>query len=253
MKEITQDNYKQLEYNWGGVIVAYPNVDLYFNADFYFIKQKINYETDERTYFYSGVNQEDEVSEISPDWKKQDFESCFKDWENLKYYQFENMKEFCEWHIHKDDIIKKSIKDFKNKVYFEQKYGFNPYEEDLPEGLGYWVIYNDEKCDNELKRIIEKKFPEIKELASFEDKIRKQYRCEDIYTNDEIRDKINPGWNTRRQKLQDVIKLLELRDLRQNTIDMLKEKITPEKRCYLEKQLERDEKRIEEFLDEKIN
>lgn len=110
MREITKDNYKQLEYNWGGIIVAYPKVDLFFNADFYFIKQKINYETDERIYFYSGVNQEDEVSEISPDWKKQDFESCFKDWENLKYYQFENMEDFCNWYIHRYD---KAIKQFK--------------------------------------------------------------------------------------------------------------------------------------------
>lgn len=250
MKEITQDNYKQLEYNWRGVIVAYPNVDLYFNADFYFIKQKINYETDERTYFYSSVNQEDEVSEISPDWKKQDFESCFKDWGNLKYYQFENMEEFCEWYLHKDDKIKESIKDFKKSaVYFEQKYGFNPYEEDPLEKLGLWEIYNDENCDNELKRIIEKKFPEIKELDA---RILKN-KISNTYTFDEIRDIINPGWNTRRAQLQDVLKLLELRDLRQNTIDMLTERITPEKRCYLEKQLERDEKRIEDFLNEKIN
>lgn len=114
MREITKDDYKQLEYNWGGIIVAYPNVDLYFNADFYFIKQKINYETDERTYYYSGVNQEDEVSEISPDWKKQNFEACFKDWENLKYYQFENMEDFCNWYIHRYDEAIKQFNELCN-------------------------------------------------------------------------------------------------------------------------------------------
>lgn len=114
MREITKDNYKQLEYNWGGIIVAYPKVDLFFNADFYFIKQKINYETDERIYFYSGVNQEDEVSEISPDWKKQDFESCFSDWENLKYYQFENMEDFCNWYIHRYDEAIKQFNELCN-------------------------------------------------------------------------------------------------------------------------------------------
>lgn len=284
MKEITEQNYKQLEYNWGGIIIAYPRVALYFNADFYFIKQKINYDTDERTYFYSGVNKEDEVSELSPDWHKKDFESCFGNWNEIKYYQFENIDEFCNWYVHKDDKIKESIDKFiketkefeekqhfhtveldsilgtnhvenierKKKVcYFEQKYGFNPYKEEVPEELSYWEIYNDENCDNELKRIIEKKCPEIKELASIDAKIIKnKISCN--YTFDEIRDKMEPGWDTRRAQLQDVLKLLELRDMKQNTLEMLTDKMDDSKREYLLKQLERDEQRIEDFLNEKV-
>lgn len=289
MREITEQNYKDLEYNFDGIVVAYPKVDLYFNAEFYFIKQKIDYETDKRYYTMSGYNGEDcTCNGISFDGFETRIENVFNCFSQMNYYQFENMKEFCEWYLHKDDKIKESIEDFKEKTkefeekqifhtveldsilgtsfadnlkeniekkkkvtYFEQKYGFNPYEE-APEELGYWAIYNDENCDNELKRIIEKKCPEIKELASLNAKIVKQYSCGKVYTHDEIRDKINPGWNTRRAKLQDVLKLLELRDMKQNTLEMLTDKMDDSKREYLLKQLERDEKRIEDFLDERV-
>ena len=276
MKEITKDNYKDLEFNFYGIVIAYPKIDLYFNSEFYFIKQKIDHDTDKRYYIMCGYNEEDKTCEgLAPDRLKTNIENAFNCWGEMNYYQFENMKEFCEWYLHKDDKLHQALEQFvedtkkfydtpkdlndkliterierRNKEhYFMQKYGFNPYEEQLPEGLGYWAIYNDENCDNELKRIIEKKCPEIKELAFLDSKLIKN-KISNTYT---FRDIINPGWNTRRAQLQDVLKLLELRDLRQNTIDMLMEKITPEKRCYLEKQLERDEKRIEDFLNEKIN
>lgn len=316
MKEITQDNYKDLEFNFHGIVIAYPKVDLYFNSEFYFIKQKIDYDTNKRYYITCGYNEEDQTCEgLAPDRLETNIENAFNCWSQMNYYQFENMKEFCEWYLHKDDKLHQAVKQFvkdtqkfydtpkdlndklitecierRNKEhYFMQKYGFNPYEEEAPEKLCYWDIYNDENCDGELKRIIESKWPKLKELK---DKERLQdaliptseliYKCisheipkelleqlkeppagyvrvigEDgkpgwLYSPDEIRDKINPGWNTRREKLKDVLKLLELRDLRQNTIDMLVENMPPEKRCFLEKQLERDEKRIEDFLNEVI-
>ena len=287
MREITEQNYKNLEYNFEGIVVAYPKVDLYFNAEFYFIKQKIDYETDKRYYTMSGYNGEDcTCNGISFDGFETRIENVFNCFSQMNYYQFENMKEFCEWYIHKDDKIKESIEDFKKKTkefeekqifhtveldsilgtsfadnlkeniekkkkvtYFEQKYGFNPYEEEAPEELGYWDIYNDENCDDELKGIIEKKFPEIKELASL---IVKQYKGEDLYTFDEIRDKRYPGWNTRRAKLHDVLKLLELRDIRQNTLSMIRNTKEISLKESLVEQLERDEKRIEDFLNEKV-
>jgi len=288
MREITEQNYKDLEYNFDGIVVAYPKVDLYFNAEFYFIKQKIDYETDKRYYTMSGYNKEDwTCNGISFDDLETRIENVFNCFSQMNYYQFENMKEFCEWYLHKDDKIKESIEDFKKKTkefeekqifhtveldsilgtsfadnlkeniekkkkvtYFEQKYGFNPYEE-APEELCYWEIYNDENCDNELKRIIEKKFPEIKELAFLDSKIIKnKISCN--YTFDEIRDKMNPGWNTRRAKLHDVLKLLELRDIRQNTLDMIGNTKEISLKESLVEQLKRDEKRIEDFLDEKV-
>ena len=262
MKEITKDNYKDLEYNWNGIIIAYPKIDLYWNAEFYIYKQELD---KDNNYIYkcSGYNKEDSPYDgFSGDWSKKDFESCFGNWDRLNYYQFEDLKEFCQWYLHKDDKLHQALEQFvedtkkfydtpkdlndklitehierRNKEhYFMQKYGFNPYEEQLPEGLGYWAIYNDENCDNELKRIIEKKCPEIKEFASFEAKIVKQYSCGKVYTHDEVRDKINPGWNTRRQKLEDVLKLLELRDMRQNTIDSLMQSTDPSMQEHLVKQ-----------------
>ena len=288
MREITEQNYKDLEYNFDGIVVAYPKVDLYFNAEFYFIKQKIDYETDKRYYTMSGYNKEDwTCNGISFDDLETRIENVFNCFSQMNYYQFENMKEFCEWYLHKDDKIKESIEDFKKKTkefeekqifhtveldsilgtsfadnlkeniekkkkvtYFEQKYGFNPYEEALEE-LCYWEIYNDENCDNELKRIIEKKFPEIKELAFLDSKIIKN-KISNTYTFDEIRDKMEPGWNTRRAKLQDVLKLLELRDIRQNTLNMIGNTKEISLKESLVEQLERDEKRIEDFLDERV-
>ena len=278
MKEITQENYQQLEYNWEGIIIAYPKVDLYWNAEFYVYKQELN-EKNEYIYKCCGYSKEDSVYDgFSGDWSKKDFESCFGNWDKLTYYQFKDLKEFCEWYLHKEDKLHQALEQFvedtkkfydtpkdlndkliterierRNKEhYFMEKYGFNPYEEQFPEGLGYWAIYNDENCDNELKRIIQKKCPEIKEFASFEAKIVKQYSCGKVYTHDEVRDKINPGWNPRREKLQDVLKLLELRDRRQSTLDTLLNAKEPSLVEHLQNQLDRDDKRIEDFLNERI-
>ena len=288
MKEITKDNYKDLEYNWNGIIIAYPKIDLYWNAEFYIYKQELD---KDNNYIYScsGYSKEDSpYNAFSGDWNKPNFESCFGNWDRLNYYQFEDLKEFCEWYLHKDDklhqaleqfvedtkkfyekqnlrtikldsvlgtnqaeILKENIERKKKVSYFEQKYGFNPYEEEAPEELGYWEIYNDENCDNELKRIIEKKWPEIKELASLDAKIIKN-KISSTYTFDEIRDKMEPGWNTRRAQLQDVLKLLELRDRRQSTLDTLLNAKEPSLVEHLQNQLDRDEQRIEDFLNEKI-
>ena len=298
MREITEQNYKNLEYNFEGIVVAYPKVDLYFNAEFYFIKQKIDYETDKRYYTMSGYNGEDcTCNGISFDGFETRIENVFNCFSQMNYYQFDDMKEFCEWYIHKDDKLNESIdkfiketKEFEEKqnfhtveldsilgtsfadnlkeniekkkkvTYFEQKYGFNPYEKEAPEELCYWEIYNDENCDNELKGIIEKKFPEIKELSQ-----NKNHRtiksCSNLkelegelklFSSEEIRDIMNPGWNTRRAKLHDVLKLLELRDIRQNTLNMIGNTKEISLKESLAEQLKRDEQRIEDFLNEEV-
>ena len=179
MKEITEQNYKDLEYNFEGIVIAYPKVDLYFNAEFYFIKQKIDYDTDKRTYTMSGYNQEDQTCNgLAPDRLETRIENVFNCFSQMNYYQFENMEEFCEWYLHKDDKIKESIKEFMestNKFYTKQ---------------------------------------------------------------------------TKREQLKDVLKLLELRDIRQNTLDTIRNTKEISLKESLVKQLERDEKRIEDFLDE---
>ena len=181
MKEITEQNYKHLEFNFDGIVIAYPKVDLYFNAEFYFIKQKIDYDTDKRTYTMSGYNQEDcTCNGISFDGVETRIENVFNCFSQMNYYQFENMEEFCEWYLHKDDKIKESIKEFMestNKFYTKQ---------------------------------------------------------------------------TKREQLKDVLRLLELRDMKANTLEMLTDKMDNSKREYLLKQLERDEKRIEDFLNGEV-
>lgn len=205
MKELTEENYNYLTPNFEGIIVSIPTT-IGYNADLYVYGNKIN--TDNKLEISCmAYNMEDGAINGFSYFGNTDFQSIFRDFKYMKHYQFENLNEFCNWYLHKDDKLKESIKDFKYK---------------------------------------------IKEFEEQTNPILKKYRCGDVYTHDEIQDKINPGWNTRREKLADVLKLLELRDLRQNTIDMLVENITPEKRCYLEKQLERDDKRIEDFLNEEV-
>lgn len=249
-----EDMQRYSDYGFDGIIVAVPKNSLEANAELYIYGFDINSNNLNHFSMISYNKEDGAIKGFSAyDTTEKGMLSNFEDY---TWYHFNDLQEFCTWYLDKAVAKPKTNNQEINKShlvsYFEQKYGFNPYEEQPPEGLGYWAIYNDENCDNELKRIIEKKCPEIKELASLNAKIVKQYRCGDVYTHDEIRDKINQGWNTRREKLHDVLKLLDLRDLRQNTLDMLQDNMSSSEREHLSKQLERDEKRIEDFLNEKV-
>lgn len=117
MKEITEENYKNIEFNFEGIVVGVPKVDLYFNADLYFIKQKVDYDTDKRYYITCGYNQEDEtINGLSPDRLETNIENTFNCFSQMNYYQFEDMKEFCEWYLHKEYKLKESINDFVESV-----------------------------------------------------------------------------------------------------------------------------------------
>ena len=167
-----------------------------------------------------------------------EFSDVISEEDGFEVYAFDDLRDFCEWYLHKDDKIKKSIKDFKETItnsplysssitdpteseplnklineskkaykhkktvsYFEQKYGFNPYEEQAPEKLGYWEIYKDENCDADLKRIIELKFPRIKDLLEMEQfhKDRTELTAHDA-----------SGKTTKREKYKDIIEYVEL-------------------------------------------
>lgn len=273
MKHLKLDELKDFEYNWNGLLVSEPKNPLQYDSAFYIYGKYINHNNDIE---YHRIDLYKEDSDLFSTFKLVNYRDVIIHKDRFEWYQFEDLNDFCHWYfVDKENRTKKTedlnksveIESLKNRehkkkvYYFEQKYGFNPYEEDAPEELCYWEIYNDDNCDNELKRIIEKKWPKIKELSQ-----NKNHRtlklCSDLkeaegelklYSVDEIRDKINPGWNTRREKLKDVLKLLELRDMRQNTMDSLMQSTDPSMQEYLVKQLERDEKRIEDFLNEKIN
>ena len=261
MKHLKLDELKDFEYNWNGLLVSEPKNPLQYDSAFYIYGKYINH-NNEIEYHRIDLYKED--SDLFSTFKLVNYRDVIIHKDRFEWYQFEDLKDFCSWYTSceenttkKTEDLNKSVEieslknlEYKKKVYyFEQKYGFNPYEEHPLEKLCYWDIYNDENCDNELKGIIEKKWPQIKKLCA---RIIKN-KISNTYTLDEIRDIMNPGWNTRRAKLQDVLKLLELRDMRQNTIDSLKQSTNASMQEYLVKQLERDQKRIEEFLNAKIN
>lgn len=243
MKRI--QDYNECEIN--GIVVAIPKSPFQYDNELYIYGRYINHNNEIE---YHRVDYSKEDSDMFSTIKLNGFKDVFHHFDDFIWYQFEDLGDFCNWYIlYQEGETKKT----QEKVYyFEQKYGFNPYEEQAPDALRYWEIYNDENCDNELKRIIEKEWPEIKELASLDAKIIKN-KISNTYTFDEIRDIMNTGWNTRREKLKDVLKLLELRDMRQHTIDSLMQSTDRSMQEYLGKQLERDEKRIEDFLNEKIS
>lgn len=84
---------------------------------------------------------------------------------------------------------------------------------DINKEMVYWDLYNNPETDEKLKRLIEEEWPEFKERTP-------QYYVRTIgeddkpewvrlMSQDEIREKINPGWNTRRSKYSDIIELIE--------------------------------------------
>ena len=227
MKEISTEEVKyMLSTDFSGIIVAVPVNPLAYNAELYIYGSRINSEN-EREITLICYNMEDGICDGFAALKIKLIEEHFKDEDGfrLKYYLFDNLLDFCNWYIQKNDKLHQALEQFVKDT---QKFYKNPLSMENYENKG---------GVNEPPTTPRPEPPKGQG---------------DVYTPDEIRDKMNPGWNTRRQKLQDVLKLLELRDLRQNTIDMLVENMPPEKRCFLEKQLERDEKRIEDFLNEVV-
>lgn len=212
MKELTEENYNYLTPNFEGIIVSIPTT-IGYNADLYVYGNKIN-EDNKVEISCMAYNMEDGAINGFSYFGNTDFQSIFRDFKYMKHYQFENLSEFCNWYLHKDDKLKESIKDFKYK---------------------------------------------IKEFEEQNNPILKHYKYDDgsennLYAPEQVRNKVVPVWKTsRREKLQDVLRLLELRDIRQNTLEMLTDKIDNSKREYLLKQLERDDKRIEDFLNEEID
>lgn len=186
MKEITGNNYKDLEFNFDGIVVGVPKVDLYFNADLYFIKQKIDYDTDKRYYITCGYNQEDETCNgLAPDRLETNIENTFNCFSQMNYYQFDDLKEFCEWYLHKDDKLKESINKFVEQVKNSPLHSV--------------------ELSEELKE----------QLADQANPILNHYKHGDgsennLYSKDEIREKFNPGWKKRKNIYKDIIEYIEL-------------------------------------------
>lgn len=83
---------------------------------------------------------------------------------------------------------------------------------DINKVMIYWDLYNNPETDEKLRKLIEEEWPEFKERPP-EHYVRTigedgKPECTRLMSKDEIREKINPGWNTRREKLKDVIEYL---------------------------------------------
>lgn len=114
MREINQTNYHELEFNFEGIIVGIPQV-IGFDSELYFIKQQTDYDTDENIYYMSGYNKEDEtINGISHDSIPFSLNKVFDNWDEMKYYQFKDLKEFCTFYFHQSNL--NNFKSYNTKV-----------------------------------------------------------------------------------------------------------------------------------------
>lgn len=129
MKQITKENYTSIEKDFEGIIVAYPKIDLYSNAEFYMYGYYINNENKFR-YQCTAYNMEDGCIDGISSFKTS-FVNLFNDFEHYDYYQFENFKELCEWYLNEDkkfnEMIDKTKQQFKSfeKEWIHEKCGTN--------------------------------------------------------------------------------------------------------------------------------
>ena len=84
---------------------------------------------------------------------------------------------------------------------------------DINNEMVYWNLYNNPETDEKLKRLIEEEWPEFKERPpqNYVRTIGEEGKPEwvRLMSQEEIREKINPGWKTRRSKYSDIIELIE--------------------------------------------
>ena len=129
------------------------------------------------------------------------------------YYKFKDLEEFCSWYLQQRNFM----------IEYKDDVGYVPH------------IHPEEPIE-----------------------IPKHIHCSEVYDISEIPKENNVCHKkiTRREKLKDVLELLDLYRLRDNSLNMLnyaKEKKHGYERELFIQQLERDEERIQRFLEEEID
>lgn len=103
-------------------------------------------------------------------------------------------------------MIREALKEAVQKDKFKELHKING-------EFIYWDIYCDKETTPEMREKIENIYPEFKKqyAKSYLQYDGNEYKTvKDIYTEDEIREKVNPGWKTRRQKYGELITLMDL-------------------------------------------
>ena len=185
MKEITslQNLINLLESNYDGIVVGVPTVPLKYSAELFILKDRDT---------FSGYNKEDcPYNGFSKDWNGRIKESDWNRVSNeIKYYHFENLTDFCEWYLHKDDKLKEDIDEF------------------VEETNKFWVFNDRDKAREELHKI---------NIEMIQDEMNEDlHLCSHTLPSGTTimwagEDEFHPiKKQTRRDQLRDVIKLLSL-------------------------------------------
>ena len=225
MIEITENNYKCIKCN--GVIIGVPKSEnfgykfsIYFECAF---RSDGKHGYPKQGMWFTGDSENFYAIAYDMDYYLKNgfyFDSSNRtSWTNcfnfdkVRYYKFDDFEELCCWYLQRRNFMI----EYKNDV------GYVPH------------IHPEEPIE-----------------------ITNHIHCSEVYDMPEIPKENNVYHKkiTRREKLKDVLELLDLYKLRENTLDMLKDE-TIKKRDYTKdlfiQQLERDEERIQRFLDEEID
>lgn len=93
MIKITKDNYKSLEHEWYGLVVAIPLIPDY-DSDMYLYSKYINHNNEEE---YHRVDWNKENSSAFSTCQLVRFNEVFHNFENFKWFHFQSLDEFFTW------------------------------------------------------------------------------------------------------------------------------------------------------------
>lgn len=222
MKEITslQNLINLLESNNEGIVVGVPTVPLKFSAELFILKDR---ET------FSGYNKEDgPYNGFSKDWEGYIKDS---DWQKvsceMKYYHFEDLTDFCNWYLHKDDKLKEDINEFVEETDKFWLRGRNEAREELHKINAEMI---QEEMDEDLQLCSHTLPSGTTIMWAGESEFHPIER------------------KTRRDQLKDVIKLLKLN----SHVEMLERLYKKQQSVHLLTEWKEAQEKLTEWLDEEV-
>ena len=114
MKVITKNNYQEIsQYSLEGLLVCVPKKPLYANAEFYIYGVQVNTDNEYEIPMISYNKEDGCINGFSANILNVDeLELIFKDFDAYDFYLFDDLTDFCNWYLHKDDKLHESIDKF---------------------------------------------------------------------------------------------------------------------------------------------
>ncbi len=262
MRKINSKNLAELKVDFSGIVVGIPKESSSYAGDFYIVEKKIGY-LSESPEFLVNVYFD---NSLMANRRFQSFEEIFVGNKETDFYCFDSMEEFCIWYLqsNKYEICSTSgdLKGKEEKLYPGVKHEKVEVEDD-PALSSNEVVCGDkkdkewihEKCGTNTPPTSIPEKPSVGNKKKDLNKINKEIIYWEMYNDpntDETREKINPGRNTRRTQLKDVIYYINER----NFLDALRKNIVKANSCYskeyLQDYLKHRQQALNEWLDGEV-